>query len=118
LPILASVANLPAINMKAEIHPKYHSDAKITCLSCGYEVTTGSTMPEIKVELCFKCHPFYTGKQNLIDTSGRVDRFKNLQTKAKEKSATATSKKEKAAKRAAKKEEKEKKASKKLQIEA
>ncbi|KAA0206979.1 50S ribosomal protein L31 [Candidatus Uhrbacteria bacterium] len=104
--------------MKAEIHPEYHSDAKISCLSCGYEVTTGSTQPEIKVELCFKCHPFYTGKQQLVDTAGRVDRFKSIQTKASKKAETATSKKEKAAKRAAKKEEKEKKASKKLQVEA
>lgn len=102
--------------MKAEIHPTYTKEAKISCLSCGYSATTGSTEPEIKVELCFKCHPFYTGKQNLIDTSGRVDRFKNLKTKALEKAETATSKKEKAAKRAAKKEEK--KSSKKLQIEA
>lgn len=104
--------------MKADTHPNYTTEAKISCLSCGYEIATGSTSPEIKVELCFKCHPFYTGKQQLVDTSGRVDRFKNIRTKSTEKAATATSKKEKAAKRAAKKEEKEKKASKKLQVEA
>jgi large subunit ribosomal protein L31 len=92
--------------MKAEIHPNYHTDAKISCLSCGYEVTTGSTMPEIKVELCYKCHPFYTGKQNLVDTGGRVDRFSRLKTRSTEKAATASSKKAKTAKRAAVKAEK------------
>lgn len=92
--------------MKAEIHPNYHSDAKITCLSCGYEVTTGSTLPEIKVELCFKCHPFYTGKQNLVDSSGRVDRFARLKTLSGEKASTASGKKAKTAKRAAAKAEK------------
>lgn len=102
--------------MKADTHPNYTTEAKISCLSCGYEVTTGSTQPEIKVELCFNCHPFYTGKQNLVDTSGRVDRFKSLKTKSSEKAATASSKKEKAAKRAAKKDEK--KSAKKLQVEA
>ncbi|HVM90269.1 MAG TPA: 50S ribosomal protein L31 [Verrucomicrobiae bacterium] len=92
--------------MKAQIHPEYHSDAKISCLSCGYEVKTGSTMPEIKVELCFKCHPFYTGKQNLVDTGGRVDRFARLKEKTEKASASATSKKAKTAKRAAAKAEK------------
>ena len=86
--------------MKAETHPEYHTDAKISCLSCGYEVKTGSTMPEIKVELCFKCHPFYTGKQNLVDTGGRVDRFSRLKEKTEKASSTATSKKVKTAKRA------------------
>jgi large subunit ribosomal protein L31 len=86
--------------MKAEIHPTYHPDAKISCLSCGYEVQTGSTMPEIKVELCFKCHPFYTGKQNLVDTGGRVDRFSRLKEKTEKAASTATSKKVKTAKRA------------------
>lgn len=87
--------------MKAEIHPNYTTDAKISCLSCGYEVKTGSTMPEIKVELCFKCHPFYTGKQNLVDTGGRVDRFSRLKDKSGKAKETATSKKVKTAKRAA-----------------
>jgi len=92
--------------MKAETHPEYHTDAKISCLSCGYEVKTGSTMPEIKVELCFKCHPFYTGKQNLVDTGGRVDRFSRLKVKTEKAAASATSKKVKTAKRAVKKAEK------------
>jgi len=61
--------------MKAKIHPKYYDNAKVTCL-CGNNFTVGSTMPEIRVEICGKCHPFYTGKQRIVDTMGRVERFK------------------------------------------
>ena len=61
--------------MKTEIHPKYFPEAKITC-SCGHTFVTGATRPEIKVEICAKCHPFYTGEEKLIDTAGRVDRFR------------------------------------------
>lgn len=64
--------------MKAKIHPTYHSDAKIICSSCGAVLTTGSTVPEMRIEVCANCHPFYTGKQNLVDTAGRVDRFRRL----------------------------------------
>ena len=67
--------------MKADIHPTYHQDAKITC-ACGNEVTVGSTVKVTHVELCAKCHPFYTGKQKLIDTEGRVEKFKTRQAKA------------------------------------
>jgi large subunit ribosomal protein L31 len=59
--------------MKADIHPDYVL-AKVRC-SCGNEFTTRSTQPEIRVELCNQCHPFYTGKQKLVDTGGRVERF-------------------------------------------
>jgi len=59
--------------MKKGIHPEY-VDAKITCL-CGNVIETRSTMPEISVEICSACHPFYTGKQKLVDTAGRVERF-------------------------------------------
>ena len=59
-----------------DIHPKYYPKAKVTCV-CGNEFTTGSTLPEIHIELCSKCHPFYTGKQKLVDTAGRVDKFKS-----------------------------------------
>ena len=59
--------------MKEGIHPKYE-DAVITC-ACGEVIHTRSTKPEIRVEVCSKCHPFYTGKQKLVDTSGRVDKF-------------------------------------------
>ena len=66
--------------MKEGIHPNY-VDSVIRC-ACGNEVKTRSTNPEIRVEICSKCHPFFTGKQKLVDTGGRVDRFKkkfNLQ---------------------------------------
>jgi len=59
--------------MKTDIHPSY-SDAKVSC-SCGNTFTTKSTKPELRVELCNECHPFYTGKQKLVDTGGRVERF-------------------------------------------
>ena len=59
--------------MKAEIHPKYE-DASVKC-SCGNTFTTKSTKDEVHVELCNECHPFYTGKQKLVDTGGRVERF-------------------------------------------
>lgn len=84
--------------MKAEIHPAYTADAKITCV-CGNTVTVGSTVPTISVELCSSCHPFYTGKQNLVDTAGRIDKFSRL-AKAKADRAGVGSKKIKTAKRA------------------
>ena len=59
--------------MKQRIHPNY-VDCKNTC-ACGNVIETRSTRPEIRVEVCSKCHPFYTGKQKLVDTGGRVDRF-------------------------------------------
>ena len=61
--------------MKDKIHPKYYPAARVTCL-CGNTFTTGSTKPELRVEVCSKCHPFYTGGQRIIDTEGRVERFK------------------------------------------
>ncbi|MCK4387477.1 MAG: 50S ribosomal protein L31 [Dehalococcoidia bacterium] len=61
--------------MKPKIHPKYYDNAKVTCF-CGNTFTIGSTKPEFKVEVCSKCHPFYTGKQRIADTQGRVERFK------------------------------------------
>ncbi|MDP3004344.1 MAG: 50S ribosomal protein L31 [Candidatus Azambacteria bacterium] len=61
--------------MKKEIHPKYYREAKVKC-ACGNSFTVGSTVPEINVEICSKCHPFYTGKDKIIDTAGRVERFK------------------------------------------
>lgn len=59
--------------MKAEIHPEYGA-SKIVC-SCGHVLETRSTKPEIHVEICSACHPFYTGKQKIIDVAGRVERF-------------------------------------------
>ncbi len=61
--------------MKEKIHPKYYTDAKVTC-SCGNTFTTGSTKKELKVELCSKCHPFFTGERRMVDTAGQVERFK------------------------------------------
>jgi len=60
--------------MKAKIHPKYYTDARIIC-ACGNTFTVGSTSPELKIDICSACHPFYTGEQRIIDTAGQVDRF-------------------------------------------
>ena len=60
--------------MKQNIHPKY-GEAKVTC-ACGNSFMSGSVNPELRVDVCSKCHPFFTGKQKLVDTGGRVDRFK------------------------------------------
>ncbi|MDD3102427.1 MAG: 50S ribosomal protein L31 [Patescibacteria group bacterium] len=67
---------------KKNIHPKYHPQAKMTC-ACGSEFNVGSTVPEIHVEICSACHPFYTGKQKYIDTAGRLERFNKMVTKSK-----------------------------------
>ena len=61
--------------MKKDIHPEYHK-ALVHC-ACGHEFETGSTLKAINVEICSQCHPFFTGKQKLVDTAGRVERFKN-----------------------------------------
>ena len=60
--------------MKEGIHPKYQK-ATVTCV-CGNTFETGSTKKELRVEICSKCHPFFTGKQKLVDSGGRVDKFK------------------------------------------
>ena len=60
--------------MKKDIHPKY-GKAIVRCV-CGETFETGSTKSELKVDICSKCHPFFTGKQKLVDTGGRVDKFK------------------------------------------
>jgi large subunit ribosomal protein L31 len=59
--------------MKADIHPKYVA-CKVTC-GCGSTFTTRATVPELNVEICSSCHPFYTGKQKFVDTAGRVEKF-------------------------------------------
>jgi large subunit ribosomal protein L31 len=66
--------------MKEGIHPEYR-DAVIIC-ACGNRIETRSTMEEIHVEICAACHPFYTGKQRLVDTAGRVERFQKKYQKA------------------------------------
>jgi len=65
--------------MKKDIHPKY-METKVSC-SCGEKFVTRSTRPELHVEICSKCHPFYTGKRKLVDTGGRVERFKRKYAK-------------------------------------
>lgn len=61
--------------MKKDIHPKYYSEAKVIC-ACGNKWITGSTKEELRVEICSNCHPFFTGKEKIIDTAGRVEKFK------------------------------------------
>lgn len=61
--------------MKDKIHPKYYQDAEVIC-ACGNTFTTGSTRKQLKVELCSKCHPFFSGERRIIDTAGQVERFK------------------------------------------
>jgi large subunit ribosomal protein L31 len=68
--------------MKKDIHPEYHSDAVVKC-ACGNTIKVGSTKKDIQVEICSACHPFYTGKEKLVDTAGRVDRFKKMVEKGK-----------------------------------
>lgn len=83
--------------MRKDIHPKYYPNCKVTCV-CGNTFLTGSTEPELKVELCSACHPFYTGKQKLVDTARRVEKF---EAKVKAKTTMSKEKKGKKAKRAA-----------------
>ena len=61
--------------MKTAIHPEYFTDAKVTC-SCGNTFTVGSTQKSISVEICSACHPFFTGNEKVIDSAGRVERFR------------------------------------------
>jgi large subunit ribosomal protein L31 len=61
--------------MKDKIHPTYYPDAKVVC-ACGNSFVTGATKKLIKVEVCSKCHPMFTGEQRIVDTAGRVERFK------------------------------------------
>jgi len=67
--------------MKTGIHPQYYNDAKVVC-ACGNTFTTGSTKPLIKVEICSKCHPFFTGQQKFVDTVGRIEKFQKRQAAA------------------------------------
>ena len=70
--------------MKKDLHPEYYSNSKVSC-SCGNEFEVGSTLKEIKVEICGKCHPFFTGTEKIIDTAGMVEKFKARALKAKPK---------------------------------
>lgn len=88
--------------MKKDIHPTYYTDAKVTC-ACGHSSTIGSTIKELHVEICSNCHPFYTGKEKLVDTAGRVDRFKKITEQQAKVSKTRKGKAVKKAKAAKKK---------------
>ncbi|MFA6251591.1 MAG: 50S ribosomal protein L31 [Candidatus Paceibacterota bacterium] len=70
--------------MKKDIHPKYNNKSEVTC-ACGATFAVGSTMDKINVEICSQCHPFYTGNEKVLDTAGRVDRFKKRAASAKTK---------------------------------
>lgn len=72
--------------MKADIHPKYYVNAQVTC-ACGAKYTIGSTKESYRIDICAGCHPFYTGKQKLVDTAGRVDKFMARQKIAAQKQA-------------------------------
>lgn len=61
--------------LKENLHPKYYHDAVVKC-ACGNTFTTGSTKKELRVEICSKCHPLFTGQQKIVDTGGRVERFR------------------------------------------
>lgn len=67
--------------MKADIHPTYHPKAKASC-ACGNTFSVGSTRESLSASICSNCHPFYTGKDKLVDTQGRVDRFKKRLAKS------------------------------------
>jgi large subunit ribosomal protein L31 len=92
--------------MNTSIHPAYTVNAKIRC-ACGNAAVVGSTQSEILVELCSACHPFFTGKQKLLDTEGRVERFKKKVEKKAAASAARVGKKVKKERATARKEKKE-----------
>jgi large subunit ribosomal protein L31 len=77
--------------MKTNIHPKWYADAKVTC-ACGNTFVTGATVPELQVEICYACHPFYTGQMKYVDTAGRVEAFKSRQAGADTKRISKTEK--------------------------
>jgi large subunit ribosomal protein L31 len=87
--------------MQKDIHPKYHEEAKVAC-ACGNTFITGSTKPEIRVELCNACHPFYTGKQKFVDTARRVEKFQEKLARTKVAATGRVGKKAKHAARDAK----------------
>ena len=93
--------------MKKEIHPKYFPKAKVTC-ACGNSFSIGATKEKMEVDICSKCHPFYTGSQGLIDTAGRAEKFKTRTAKAAKVVRKKSEKKtEKAKKKIAKREKTE-----------
>jgi large subunit ribosomal protein L31 len=84
--------------MKAAIHPQWFDDAKVSC-ACGNTFTVGATKAEIKIEICSKCHPFYTGEMKFVDALGRVEKFQKRQKHAETQAVKIAEKKVKKAQR-------------------
>ncbi|KKU87818.1 50S ribosomal protein L31 [Candidatus Gottesmanbacteria bacterium RIFCSPLOWO2_01_FULL_48_11] len=80
--------------MRANIHPQWYDDAKVSC-ACGNTFTVGATKPELRVEICSHCHPFFTGEMKFVDTLGRVERFQQKQKAAVVTAAVLAEKKKK-----------------------
>lgn len=80
--------------MKAKIHPTWYKDAQVVCV-CGNTFTVGSTKQTIRIEICHKCHPYYTGSMKYVDTLGRVEKFQKKQKEASAKIAVLEEKKKK-----------------------
>jgi len=80
--------------MKKNIHPKYYDDCRVTC-ACGNSFVTGSVLPEIKIEICAACHPFFTGQAKFVDTEGRIERFERKRKAAQKLQAKPQKKKKK-----------------------
>jgi large subunit ribosomal protein L31 len=83
--------------MKKDIHPQVNTDTKVTCV-CGNTFTTMSTLPEIKIDICSACHPFYTGTAKFVDTEGRIDKFNRKLKKIQEKKDKSSKKSKKTTK--------------------
>ncbi len=98
--------------MQAKLHPTYHSAVKVTCLSCNNSFESGSTKEALTVELCSQCHPFFTGKQKIIDSARRVEKFQERLVKKAAK--PARTKRAKLSEKKAKRSEKQKEEIKKL----
>lgn len=77
--------------MKTQVHPTWYPEAKVRC-ACGNTFTVGATVPEINVEVCYNCHPFYTGQMKYVDTAGRVEAFKARQAGAQKGAVSKTEK--------------------------
>jgi large subunit ribosomal protein L31 len=78
--------------MKQGIHPQYFDDCQVTC-ACGNKFTTGSTIAKIDIDVCSKCHPFFTGQQKFVDIKGRIDKFNEKMAKGKANTAAKAAKK-------------------------
>jgi len=93
---------------KKDIHPKYYPKAKVKC-ACGNTFTIGSTKPEIETEICFNCHPFYTGKEKIMESVGQVQKFRKRMEKMKQKNKPEKKKKPNDKEESEKRKEKENK---------